>query len=107
MRRTLEIPLALMLGLALGSRAWAGEGAREAERPPEKEKIPTAESSKRIEETVRILEARGGHVFKRDGRIVEVSLNRNQIIKDEDLNGLRWFPHLTDFSAEMTVIGDR
>ena len=52
------------------------------------------------------LEALGGHVFWKEGRLVEVSLNRSAI-SDETLRLVGGLPDLTDLSLEETTVGDR
>src|SRR5262249_41465753 len=59
----------------------------------------------RADEPVAELERLGGTVFRRDGRVVEVNLNRSRI-GDDSLRLLKGFPTLTDLSLEQTAIGD-
>jgi arylsulfatase A len=65
----------------------------------------TPEPSLTEAEAVARLEALGGRVFRRDGRIVEVVLNRSRL-GDEDLASAGVLADLTDLSLEETQIGD-
>lgn len=55
--------------------------------------------------TVELLERLGGTVFRRDGKVVEVNLNRTKV-RDADLERVAEFRGLTDLSLEETAIGD-
>ena len=53
----------------------------------------------------RAVETLGGHVFRRESRVVEVVLNRTKVA-DADLSRVAEFSDLTDLSLEETGIGD-
>jgi hypothetical protein len=59
----------------------------------------------RAQEDAAAIERLGGAVFRRDGRVVEVNLNRVRL-SDGDLALLSRFTAMTDLSLEETQVGD-
>jgi len=58
-----------------------------------------------VEQDVQRIEMIGGTVFRRDGRVVEVLLNRREAT-DEHMSAIAAFKGLTDLSLEETAVGD-
>lgn len=92
-----------------GTRTIFPKGYPPKKAPKKAEKsAKSAKSSPRVsqDQAVATIRETGGHVFLREGKVVEVQLNRARV-DDDSLTLVALFPELTDISLEETPITDR